>query len=455
MSRTKDSRWRRLWHILGPVFLVLTGVTCLAIGLTLGEREARVAPPKVAAPPVRVTRPPTIVRRAPARPAAASSRWVVNPATRNSYRVIEAGTWRDGQAKAADQGARLVTIDDAAEQKWLVSTFGGEEPLWIGLTDAGSEGAWRWAGGGPASYTNWADREPNNMYPQGEHFVHMNWLAPGRWNDLGPGSAEWRRVTRAIVERDGNITSNDQPWKRETPSAFDITGRAIVAPAGIRRAIPSPTTLDADIGDSQRWFGEDLSNSHRGAEIVWDRELASNVIQFTRVGGGSSGSHVGIARDVNIDVSEHADLRVQVDVKSVSHNLRGGGWAGGSEYPVCVEIAYLDQRGTAHRWRQGFYAIGDDTHGTSTKLPQGVWHTYTSPTLAELAPLCADDAVRAGLGGWFRNPMHAYDASSRPAVITRVALFGAGWDFNGRADNLRFVEASRDASPGVMPIPVR
>ncbi|MAF10808.1 hypothetical protein CMK11_10180 [Candidatus Poribacteria bacterium] len=376
-------------------------------------------------------------------------------ATGNSYRVIDAGTWRDGQAKAADQGARLVTIDDAAEQRWLVSTFGGTEPLWIGLTDAGSEGKWRWAGGEPASYTNWASREPNNMYAQGEHFVHMNWLAPGKWNDLGPGSAEWRRVTRAIIERNGNITSNDQPWKRETPSAFDITGRAIAAPAGIARAIPSPTTFAVDIGDSQRWFGEDLRNSHRGAEIVWDPDVASNVIQFTRVGGGSSGSHVGIVRDVNIDVSEHADLRVQVDVKSVSHNLRGGGWAGGSEYPVCVELAYIDQNGTPHRWRRGFYSNGADTHGTSTKVPQGAWHTYTSPRLAELAPLCADAAVRAGLDRWFHNPMHAHDSASRPARITRVALFGAGWDFNGRADNLRFVEASDARAPGVTPMAAR
>jgi hypothetical protein len=129
-----------------------------------------------------------------------SPRWIHNSATGLSYAVIPAQTWLDALARSADLGGWLVTVDDAAEQAWLVDNFGGEETFWIGLTDAETEGSWRWAGGKPVSYANWAANEPNNMYG-GEHFGVMNWLAPGEWNDMSPESAGAVNVRAAIVER--------------------------------------------------------------------------------------------------------------------------------------------------------------------------------------------------------------------------------------------------------------
>ena len=395
------------------------------------------------------------VRRPTPPPVAPAGRWIVNPATGNSYRVIDAGTWRESQAAAADQGARLVTIDDAAEQQWLLDTFGGQTQYWIGLTDSHAERDWRWAGGERPSYTNWARFEPNNSGGgRSEDFAHMNGLGPGLWNDLGPGDLDWTATTRAIIERSASVTSTNMRWKKEAPWKFDITGRPIAANSRAASGVPTATTFDADLGDWRRWYGEDRRRSHRAAEIVWDGDVGSNVVQFTRVGGGADGSYVGIVRDVNIDLSKHGDLRLQMDVNAMTGSLSGGGHAGGSEYPVCVELAYVDEAGTPHRWQRGFYFKGDDRYASSSKLPRGVWHTYTSPPLSRMTPLCGDKALVADLRRWFSVPMHEHDPAVRPVRITHAAVFGGGWDFSGRADNLRFVEASSDTKSDVVPVAI-
>ncbi len=128
--------------------------------------------------------------------------WVRRPGTPSEYRVIHGGTWAECEAAAVEQGAHLVTINDAHEQAWLTETYRHPRYLWIGFTDEGSEGVWRWTSGEDPGYTNWAahTNEPSNQWG-GEHFAHMNWGEGGQWNDLGPASGEWRIVTHGIIER--------------------------------------------------------------------------------------------------------------------------------------------------------------------------------------------------------------------------------------------------------------
>ena len=52
-------------------------------------------------------------------------------------------TWTAAEAYAQTLGGHLVTVDDAAEQAWLTSNFGGMSP-WIGFTDQAVEGTWVW-----------------------------------------------------------------------------------------------------------------------------------------------------------------------------------------------------------------------------------------------------------------------------------------------------------------------
>jgi len=127
--------------------------------------------------------------------------WHVNPANQHAYAVVDAGTWAACESAAAALGGHLVTVNNAAEQEWLLEQFGPETRYWIGLTDAGSEGEWRWVTGEPLDYTNWAAEEPNDYGPGSEDYAHMGPMAGGVWNDLGPDSAQWSGLTKAIIER--------------------------------------------------------------------------------------------------------------------------------------------------------------------------------------------------------------------------------------------------------------
>lgn len=89
--------------------------------------------------------------------------------------------WSAAQLEAEALGGNLVTINDAAEESWLRSTF-GTQAFWIGLNDIDEEGVFEWSSGEPVTYTNWAPGKPNSN--GNEDFVEMNFdSATGGWND--------------------------------------------------------------------------------------------------------------------------------------------------------------------------------------------------------------------------------------------------------------------------------
>ena len=220
------------------------------------------------------------------------------------------------------------------------------------------------------------------------------------------------------------------PWK------FDKTGTEIELPKNTVETFPANSDFESNLTGWTKWLAVDKMNSQRTCEVTYDEDKRSHVIEFKRTDGKSDGSHVGIHQDVYIDLSKHEALYLQLDVKSIEHSLEGSGWSGGGENPVCIELGFLDQKGEPHRWIHGFYHKGQDRYTTSTKIPQNEWFTYTSPNLKGIVPLCGhEENVR---DDWFGVTMHRYDPELEPTVITRILLRGSGWDFAGRADNLRF-----------------
>ena len=131
--------------------------------------------------------------------------WVVNPITGHAYKRIRCRSWDDANIQAVAEGAHLVTINDAAEQKWLSEIF-GHRPYWIGLTDYATEGEWVWESGEPVNFTNWAPHEPQDDDWGNEDFAIMDFS--GEWSDVGPNSLEWQMVRLAIIEKGGVITTS-------------------------------------------------------------------------------------------------------------------------------------------------------------------------------------------------------------------------------------------------------
>jgi hypothetical protein len=106
------------------------------------------------------------------------------------YYLLSSATWSASQQEAQSIGGNLVTIEDSAEEAWIVtnfSNFGGvQRGLWIGLNDAQNEGSFTWVSQSPSPYRNWASGEPNN---QGDEDYAFIWTSNGgKWADVSAGT---------------------------------------------------------------------------------------------------------------------------------------------------------------------------------------------------------------------------------------------------------------------------
>ncbi len=183
--------------------------------------------------------------------------------------------------------------------------------------------------------------------------------------------------------------------------------------------------------------GVDFAKSVWKCQLVYDEDKRSNVVQFERSQSRNDGSSVGISQDVFIDVSKYKDIRLKLDVKPMYQSLSGSGGAGG-EYPAMVQVAFIDQRDEPHVWTYGFYYEGMNFYDCAMQVGQDTWLNYTSPNLKEILPDCADEKRNYDKSAW---PLmtHEYKSPVIPKYITRVLVFGSGWDFRGMADNIEFV----------------
>lgn len=113
------------------------------------------------------------------------------PAT-NFLTVPGSFTWSGASANAVSSGGRLAVLNTFRKSNIPTRSL----DLWIGATDTGVEGTWRWLDGSLLSggYENWAGGEPNDYPPLGEDYAYsygdprhgLDYV--NKWND-GPNSA--------------------------------------------------------------------------------------------------------------------------------------------------------------------------------------------------------------------------------------------------------------------------
>ncbi|MDA7679797.1 hypothetical protein N8622_00905 [bacterium] len=100
----------------------------------------------------------------------------------STYEIVEGSfTWHEAKADAEARGGHLATITSELEQNKIWAL--GAQSEWLGGTDEGSEGNWRWVTGEAWDYTNWDTslNQPDNNNGK-EHYLHFH---NGRsfWND--------------------------------------------------------------------------------------------------------------------------------------------------------------------------------------------------------------------------------------------------------------------------------
>ncbi len=122
----------------------------------------------------------------------------------STYILSQNGTWQEAQAEAQRYGGNLVTINDAAENQWLLDTFGvNNDWLWTGFTDQDQEGQFEWISGQKTTYTNWAPGQPHDDGGN-QHYAILNWNNQG-WDD-NQGTWQWQ----GIIEIDwSSVGGND------------------------------------------------------------------------------------------------------------------------------------------------------------------------------------------------------------------------------------------------------
>lgn len=124
---------------------------------------------------------------------------IYNPANGHNYYMLSSSTWTVAESQAIGLGGHLVTVNDAAENSWLQSTFslfgGVRRDLWIGLNDLTDNGNYTWTSGEPVNFVNWTPDNPNDFLNQSVVFLysgpgpgqpaHIPGWSAGQWDTYG------------------------------------------------------------------------------------------------------------------------------------------------------------------------------------------------------------------------------------------------------------------------------
>ncbi len=271
--------------------------------------------------------------------------WSVSEAGNGHWYRLTAlnSSWEENEAEATAAGGHLVAIGSAAENDWILTTFGiSDMGLAIGLAQQpGSlepDQGWGWANGEPVAYTNWrvcCPQEPNNLFHAGlppEDVAYMHWPNhpnAGTWYDAPSSDSQ------GVIER---ITDPN--------NTVGVLGGRIAFSVG-----PHPSEqlwiLDLSTGVSSHI---PLDRNVRGPS--WCRN--GQLIAFTT--GGSGGDRVNTVKPDGSDVRDvtHApfggEVSVSGDCSEIAFHAIAGGFRVHTVHADGLNRAVLNAPGSSAEW---------------------------------------------------------------------------------------------------------
>lgn len=208
----------------------------------------------------------------------------------SAYVIVQGPTWDEAEANARKLGGHLVTINDEAENEWLIDALSGElnsgkesanwNGAWIGISQ--KNGQWSWSSGDSSDYLNWyrvgANGDKGKIYTLHNESEYTD--AVGFWNSWAgsglAGIAEIKLAPNSIPTGIPTITGTLKAGSTVTldlSSIHDADNHAYWTPAyqysweiandpGMLQVMPvweALTTADATDGNKTLEITEDLT----------------------------------------------------------------------------------------------------------------------------------------------------------------------------------------------------
>ena len=132
----------------------------------------------------------------------ADSAKLTNPDNGHSYQRFDTPlTWSQAKDSCASQNGHLATIASQAENEWVWSNLVADSDIvWLGGSDAVTEGQWKWVTGETWSYSAWHAGEPNSSGNEDGLCMWTNGYGNSDWNDCYdapyPYVCEWEGANR-------------------------------------------------------------------------------------------------------------------------------------------------------------------------------------------------------------------------------------------------------------------
>ncbi|XP_047435127.1 CD209 antigen-like isoform X2 [Mugil cephalus] len=94
-------------------------------------------------------------------------------------------TWKLSRDYCQSKGADLAIVKSPEEMSFLNGMVGGGKEVWIGLTDEGVEGHWKWVDGTDLTISYWGSGQPNSYSGRNQDCVEFRQRSTGNgdWND--------------------------------------------------------------------------------------------------------------------------------------------------------------------------------------------------------------------------------------------------------------------------------
>jgi hypothetical protein len=120
---------------------------------------------------------------------------ITNPTTGHMYQLYNTPlTWHESKTACEQVGAHLATITSKLENDFVYNNVAVKNAnIWLGGTDEGTEGTWRWITGETWSYTDWSSspyRQPDNVGGTQNYLAYYDEALVGTWDDQHPSI--WR-----------------------------------------------------------------------------------------------------------------------------------------------------------------------------------------------------------------------------------------------------------------------